>query len=107
MIQITPIHEGPYVYCKKLHEKYIFILTQEFPLVVWDVIATMPLYKMTFKRLNLLTVLEKKTLFTHSNLKISNKFGKIREGVNIPLRINILLCGNPFYKWMKLLFILI
>ena len=36
MIQITPIHEGPYVYCKKLHKEYIFILTQEFPLFVWD-----------------------------------------------------------------------
>ena len=30
MIQITSIHEGPYVYYK------IFILTQEFPLFVWD-----------------------------------------------------------------------
>ena len=36
MIQITSIHEGPYVYCKKLHREYIFILTQEFPLFVWD-----------------------------------------------------------------------
>ena len=36
MIQITLIHEGPYVYCKKLHKEYIFILTQEFSLFVWD-----------------------------------------------------------------------
>ena len=34
MIQITPIHEGPYVYCEKLHNTNIFILTQEFPLFV-------------------------------------------------------------------------
>ena len=31
-----PIYEGPYVYFKKLHKKYIFILTQDFPLFVWD-----------------------------------------------------------------------
>ena len=36
MIQIAPIHEGPYVYCKKLHKECIFILTQESPLFVWD-----------------------------------------------------------------------
>ena len=36
MIQITPIHEGSYVYCTKLHKKYSFILTQEFPLFVTD-----------------------------------------------------------------------
>ena len=36
MIQITSVHEGPYVYCKKLHTAYIFILTQEFPVFVWD-----------------------------------------------------------------------
>ena len=36
MILITPIREGLYTYCKKLHKEYIFILTQEFPLFVWD-----------------------------------------------------------------------
>ena len=60
MIQITPIHEGPYVYCKKLHKEYIFILTQEFPLFVWDGHCNNGTYKMIFKRLNLLTALEKR-----------------------------------------------
>ena len=39
----------------------------------------------------------KKTLFTHSSLEISNKFRKNKRGVKY----------YTFYKWMKLLFILI
>ena len=53
MIQIVPIYESPYVYYKKLHKKHIFILTQEFPLFVWDGHCNNATLHMTFKRLNL------------------------------------------------------
>ena len=55
---------------------------------------------MTFKRLNLLTVLEKKHCLLTPILKFRIKFEKISEGMNISLRINILLYGNPFYKFI-------
>ena len=80
MIQITPIHEGPYVYCKKLHKKYIFILTQEFPLFVWDGHCNNVTLQNDIQTFEFIGNVSKKKLFTHSNLEISNKFRKTKRG---------------------------
>ena len=42
-----------------------------------------------------------KALFTHSSLEVLNEFRKtLSKGLCMALHENILLCGNPFYKWM-------
>ena len=80
MIQIKPIHGGPYVYCKKLHKKFIFILTQDFPLFVWDGHCNNTALQNDIQAFEFIDGVRKKTLFTHSNLKISNKFRKNKRG---------------------------
>ena len=80
MIQITSIHEGTYVYCKKLHEKYIFILTQEFTLFVWDGHCNNAALQNDIQTFEFIDGVRKKTLFAYSNLKISNKFRKNKRG---------------------------
>ena len=80
MIQITPIHEGPYVYCKKRHKKYIFILTQESPLFVWDGHCNNATLQNDIQTFEFIDGVRKKTLFTHSNFEVSYKIRKNKRG---------------------------
>ena len=74
------VHEGPYVYCKKLHKKYIFIMMQEFPLFMRDGHYNNATLKIDIQMFEFIDSIRKKTLFTHSNLEISNKFQKNKQG---------------------------
>ena len=80
MIQITPIHGGPYAYCKKLHKKYIFMLTQKFPFFVWDGHWYNVTLQNDIQTFEFIDAVRKKKLLTHLSLEISNKFRKNKQG---------------------------
>ena len=58
---------------------------------------------MTLKRLSLLATFQKDTAYTVQLRNFESVLKNISQEAYIPLRGNILFCGNPFYNSMEIL----